>query len=65
MMTEIQILEGQKDVSSLEGTTLKKKYFKVRTVIFGGPSLVFESSYSNIFSQFSIGCCDSLGDFPR
>ena len=25
MMTEIQILEGQKDVSSLEGTTLKKK----------------------------------------
>ena len=23
-MTEIQILEGQKDVSSLEGTTLKK-----------------------------------------
>ena len=26
MMTEIQILEGQKDVSSLEGTTLKKTY---------------------------------------
>ena len=24
-MTEIQILEGQKDVSSQEGTTLKKK----------------------------------------
>ena len=26
MMTEIQILEGQKDASSLEGTTLKKDY---------------------------------------
>ena len=27
-MTEIQILEGQKDVSSLEGTTFKRKIKK-------------------------------------
>ena len=34
-MTEIQILEGQKDVSSQEGTTLKKKKKKKKTRVSG------------------------------